>query len=221
MRPPAAALRRAVAAQQGQADLSLLADGEPLSGRRRVCAGLRGNRPLGARDGLAAACGLPGPERADAVQHCPGSQGRRRDPSSADRSRSRGPTGHALGRRWVRPSAMCWLGPAACNCPAGPSARAEDYAVVVGGPMMGRVAADLGEPVTKTTSGLAGPAPGQCGGALHDPLRHIVGASRHFDLRSVPRLHRSLPALPVGPQLGTPRGDASHQLWTGRDRPTR
>ena len=31
---------------------------------------------------------------------------------------------------------------------------AEDYAVVVGGPMMGRVAADLGEPVTKTTTGL-------------------------------------------------------------------
>ena len=29
-----------------------------------------------------------------------------------------------------------------------------DYAVVVGGPMMGRVADDLGEPVTKTTSGL-------------------------------------------------------------------
>ncbi len=31
---------------------------------------------------------------------------------------------------------------------------ADDYAVVVGGPMMGRVARDLGEPVTKTTSGL-------------------------------------------------------------------
>jgi Na+-translocating ferredoxin:NAD+ oxidoreductase RnfC subunit len=31
---------------------------------------------------------------------------------------------------------------------------AEDYAVVVGGPMMGRVATDLDEPVTKTTSGL-------------------------------------------------------------------
>jgi Na+-translocating ferredoxin:NAD+ oxidoreductase RnfC subunit len=31
---------------------------------------------------------------------------------------------------------------------------AEDYAVVVGGPMMGRVAGDLDEPVTKTTSGL-------------------------------------------------------------------
>jgi Na+-translocating ferredoxin:NAD+ oxidoreductase RnfC subunit len=31
---------------------------------------------------------------------------------------------------------------------------AEDYAVVVGGPMMGRVAADLDEPITKTTSGL-------------------------------------------------------------------
>jgi len=30
----------------------------------------------------------------------------------------------------------------------------DDYAVVVGGPMMGRVAADLDEPVTKTTSGL-------------------------------------------------------------------
>jgi Na+-translocating ferredoxin:NAD+ oxidoreductase RnfC subunit len=30
----------------------------------------------------------------------------------------------------------------------------DDYAVVVGGPMMGRVAADLGEPVTKTVSGL-------------------------------------------------------------------
>jgi Na+-translocating ferredoxin:NAD+ oxidoreductase RnfC subunit len=31
---------------------------------------------------------------------------------------------------------------------------ASDYAVVVGGPMMGRVATDLDEPVTKTTSGL-------------------------------------------------------------------
>jgi Na+-translocating ferredoxin:NAD+ oxidoreductase RnfC subunit len=31
---------------------------------------------------------------------------------------------------------------------------ADDYAVVVGGPMMGRVSTDLGEPVTKTTSGL-------------------------------------------------------------------
>lgn len=31
---------------------------------------------------------------------------------------------------------------------------ADDYAVVVGGPMMGRLAQDLGEPVTKTTSGL-------------------------------------------------------------------
>lgn len=31
---------------------------------------------------------------------------------------------------------------------------AEDYAVVVGGPMMGRVAADLAEPVAKTTTGL-------------------------------------------------------------------
>jgi Na+-translocating ferredoxin:NAD+ oxidoreductase RnfC subunit len=31
---------------------------------------------------------------------------------------------------------------------------ADDYAVVIGGPMMGRVAADLGEPVTKLTSGL-------------------------------------------------------------------
>ena len=31
---------------------------------------------------------------------------------------------------------------------------ADDYAVVVGGPMMGRVADDLGEPVTKTVSGL-------------------------------------------------------------------
>jgi Na+-translocating ferredoxin:NAD+ oxidoreductase RnfC subunit len=31
---------------------------------------------------------------------------------------------------------------------------ADDYAVVVGGPMMGRVAVDLDEPVTKTTSGL-------------------------------------------------------------------
>ena len=31
---------------------------------------------------------------------------------------------------------------------------AEDYAVVVGGPMMGRVASDLDEPVTKMTSGL-------------------------------------------------------------------
>jgi Na+-translocating ferredoxin:NAD+ oxidoreductase RnfC subunit len=30
----------------------------------------------------------------------------------------------------------------------------DDYAVVVGGPMMGRVAADLDQPVTKTTSGL-------------------------------------------------------------------
>ncbi len=32
--------------------------------------------------------------------------------------------------------------------------RVEDYAVVIGGPMMGRVAAGLDEPVTKTTSGL-------------------------------------------------------------------
>jgi Na+-translocating ferredoxin:NAD+ oxidoreductase RnfC subunit len=31
---------------------------------------------------------------------------------------------------------------------------ADDYAVVVGGPMMGSVATDLGQPVTKTTSGL-------------------------------------------------------------------
>ncbi len=31
---------------------------------------------------------------------------------------------------------------------------ADDYAVVVGGPMMGRVASDLDQPVTKTTSGL-------------------------------------------------------------------
>jgi Na+-translocating ferredoxin:NAD+ oxidoreductase RnfC subunit len=30
----------------------------------------------------------------------------------------------------------------------------DDYAVVVGGPMMGRVATDLSEPITKTTSGL-------------------------------------------------------------------
>jgi Na+-translocating ferredoxin:NAD+ oxidoreductase RnfC subunit len=32
--------------------------------------------------------------------------------------------------------------------------RAEDYAVVVGGPMMGQVAGDLAQPVTKMTSGL-------------------------------------------------------------------
>ncbi len=39
--------------------------------------------------------------------------------------------------------------------PAGWSERtADDYAVVVGGPMMGRVAEDLDEPVTKMTSGL-------------------------------------------------------------------
>jgi Na+-translocating ferredoxin:NAD+ oxidoreductase RnfC subunit len=33
-------------------------------------------------------------------------------------------------------------------------ARIEDYAILVGGPMMGRLAGDCGEPVTKTTSGI-------------------------------------------------------------------
>jgi Na+-translocating ferredoxin:NAD+ oxidoreductase RnfC subunit len=47
---------------------------------------------------------------------------------------------------------LAWAG--GVQLPRWSERRVEDYAVVIGGPMMGRVAADLDEPVTKTTSGL-------------------------------------------------------------------
>jgi Na+-translocating ferredoxin:NAD+ oxidoreductase RnfC subunit len=48
--------------------------------------------------------------------------------------------------------ALAWAG--GIQPPRWSSYTPEDYAVVVGGPMMGRVAPDLDEPVTKTTGGL-------------------------------------------------------------------
>jgi Na+-translocating ferredoxin:NAD+ oxidoreductase RnfC subunit len=47
---------------------------------------------------------------------------------------------------------LAWVGGA--RPPRWSSRTAEDYAIVVGGPMMGRLARSLDEPVTKTTSGL-------------------------------------------------------------------
>ena len=47
---------------------------------------------------------------------------------------------------------LAWAG--GIQPPRWSNRTAEDYAVVIGGPMMGRVAANLDEPVTKTTSGL-------------------------------------------------------------------
>jgi Na+-translocating ferredoxin:NAD+ oxidoreductase RnfC subunit len=56
------------------------------------------------------------------------------------------PVGTSLG------DVLAWAG--GVQVPRWSSRTAEDYAVVVGGPMMGRVATSLDEPVTKTTSGL-------------------------------------------------------------------
>ncbi len=56
------------------------------------------------------------------------------------------PVGTAIG------DVLAWAG--GVQPPRWSERTAGDYAVVVGGPMMGRVAADLDEPVTKTTSGL-------------------------------------------------------------------
>lgn len=48
--------------------------------------------------------------------------------------------------------AVAWAG--GVKIPHWSSRTEEDYAVVVGGPMMGRLAANLSEPITKTTTGL-------------------------------------------------------------------
>ncbi len=56
------------------------------------------------------------------------------------------PVGTAIGE------VLAWAG--GVEPPRWSERSADDYAVVMGGPMMGRVAEDLGQPVTKMTSGL-------------------------------------------------------------------
>jgi Na+-translocating ferredoxin:NAD+ oxidoreductase RnfC subunit len=56
------------------------------------------------------------------------------------------PVGTAIG------DVLAWAG--GVQPPSWSERTADDYAVVVGGPMMGKVAHDLAQPVTKTTSGL-------------------------------------------------------------------
>ncbi len=74
-----------------------------------------------------------------------------------------------------------------------------DFGVLLGGVMMAKPAASLDEPVTKTTGGIIVlPATHSLIQAAQRALASC-GQDRPLGLRSVPLLHRVLPALPARP----------------------
>ena len=91
-----------------------------------------------------------------------------------------------------------------------------DFAVFVGGLMMGKIVQDLSQPVTKTTGGLIVFTVRSSSGATRPDAEQGDAPYRQVSLRSVQLLHGVLPSLPAGLRRPASQGDAHSRLYCVR-----